>query len=94
MPAYEIMVTYDHISRGRPRDPFRCPVALAIVDAVGAYHARVRSNGYVYVKIPALRRYGFEAYRLPKAAREFVKGYDDGTLAIVAPFSFTLDTGA
>ncbi len=82
LPEVKIVVTQEHIDKGKPRDPRRCAFALACND-VFWFPARVtmeavhwdcgRSSGQVY---------------LPLEASRFIAAFDMGTP--VEPTEFVL----
>lgn len=77
-----VKVTEDHIRLGRPGLPCYCPVALAIIEAVG-FEARVHGD---YVHFPDIDDLCVD---LPRRARKFISDFDDR--AQVRPFSFQIE---
>jgi hypothetical protein len=90
MTEVTVAVTQDHISRGTPSDCGRCPVALALLDAMpGAYLAEVcwagpDARAWATVWLPRGTLTGW----LGEAAGPFIHDYDFGDP--VEPFTFTM----
>jgi hypothetical protein len=88
MRTVEISVTADHIARGEQRNCERCPIALALLEAVpyaplievNAGHADIHHLGAEHEGMPCM---------LPDEALDFIQGFDEGA-DWVGPFTFTL----
>lgn len=84
MRTVQISVTADHITRGARCDSVRCPVALAIKDAL---HLSVDvQEDLINFGIPTGM---FSPVATPQEAGHFVDEFDDGLP--VQPFTFTLE---
>lgn len=77
-----VIVTQNHIKRGRRNNSNYCPIALALKETLGLKTVSV-SDGVRFGG-------GYEGLRvrLPLKARKFIEAFDDKKL--VKPFSFTL----
>lgn len=73
-----IYVTKKDIADGQPKNPLFCPIACAANRRFGKW-VRVDSSEIRIVE---------RSYKLPPAAKKFVKDFD--SLKPVRPFSFTL----
>lgn len=79
-----ICVTADHIERGAKRNPWHCPVALAINDARLRRAARRGSARVSRTQIEI----GALTLVTPRSASRFIVAFDEGV--DVKPFSFRL----
>lgn len=77
----KIEVTQQDIDRGDCGNPFNCPIALAIKRVTG-------EDDRVYVFHEYVINLNRGYYKIPKAAQEFVKSFDNHEA--VKPFSFKL----
>ena len=82
-----VVVTTEHIERGEPENCERCPVALAIMDALPA--AGVPEVGPSQISF-RVSDYQWADIGLPPEAIDFIETFDGGT-DDVEPFSFELD---
>jgi hypothetical protein len=87
-----VRVTSDHIARGKPRNCGECPVALALIGALGDLIPEGSvvevTRTTAVVDLP-----GGEAWEaiLPAVARDFIAAFDDETLGgTYAPVEFAL----
>lgn len=82
-----IKVTQSHIDRGCRGDGQRCPVALAVAEAVNA-EVTVENDFISFVD-----DYGLHRIPTPKVVVKFIFDYDVGKpdLKPVEPFEFDLD---
>ncbi len=80
-----ISVTAEHIAKGEPENRERCPVALAIMDALPNATA-IEVTGTL---LSISHGEQFFTTRLPPKASEFVRDFDDSEP--VQPFTFDLD---
>ena len=84
----KIAVTKKHIKDGKPEDSHKCPVALAIQDALKAQGIRNSDVSVDYKEI-------FISFTIKpnKATADFIEAFDqtyDETRAKVNPFEFEL----
>lgn len=100
--AVRIKVMQEHISRGQPKSVDRCPIALAIIDALpvmdqdGDYFLSVGPRSVdVPLKVPgvgwALHRYRHFNSELPSSAQDFIKQLDAGSPPQPFEFDLTLE---
>jgi hypothetical protein len=82
-----VVVTTEHIERGEPENCERCPVALAIMDALPA--AGVPSVGPSEVAFRVADDMWTDVH-LPPEVSDFIESFDGGATDI-GPFSFDLD---
>ena len=79
-----IKVTADHIARGIKKDCSRCPVALSLMDCLGAgsvtvWHSQIHlscANGYPLT------------FKTPRSVKRFMKAFD--AMKLVGPFNFKI----
>jgi hypothetical protein len=88
-----ISVTKADIDDGRPSDPHRCPIALAIRRAVPDSDYVFMSIDYITVGVPRTdgSRYS-RIYRLTEEIGDFIYHYDNGHE--VAPFEADVEAMA
>lgn len=98
---YEIEVDSFCIKLGKPKDPWRCAVAIAIVRHIKGYDPRKeirpeyrRATALVCIKprtIAILDTLGWEnhEYRTPPEVRKFIEDFDNGRP--VSPFKFKME---
>jgi len=79
-----ICVTQEHIDRGQRADCDRCPIALAVLDALG----NPEGSSFIQVSLWNVFAGRDTVFRLPGAAREFISDFDNRRN--VRPFRFTL----
>lgn len=77
----KIAVTQAHIDAGEKQQCYRCPIALAIKDAVPLLA--------VEVAIHEARIGGVYCF-LPHEARQFIRAFDEYGCLFVRPFEFDL----
>jgi hypothetical protein len=82
-----INVTAEHIARGEPENCERCPVALAIMDALPGAGVPEVGPSQVTFRVADDKWADID---LPQAAGDFIETFDGGT-ADVEPFTFDLD---
>ena len=87
MRTAEIPVTARHIACGVPKNCLRCPIALAILDAVPDIPEFEVNENHVHYFIPDTSE--FLTVPLDASAQEFIVTFDDGVE--VEPFTFTLE---
>jgi hypothetical protein len=89
MTAITVTVTAAHIARGTREDSGKCPVALAIRDAIpGCGAVAVDASDIGIRPEPGNRWVHFAA---PASVAGFVWDFDDDGPEAVGPFTFTLD---
>ena len=76
-----VHVTADHITRGTPKDIYKCPVALALEDA--GYEVAVDTATLTF------ERTG-DWVRSPRAVERFIIVFDMDGAAAVQPFTFEI----
>lgn len=85
MRTVEITVTAEHIAAGKQCDCVKCPVALAIKDALHPLSIDVQSD-LINFGLPGGR---YSPVHPPEEVSYFVDEFDDGLP--VEPFTFTLE---
>ena len=85
MHRVPIRVSSMHIATGRAGDCYACPVALALMEAVGGEWAVSDAMGVI---VAQELRTGFQT-KLPHPVLRFVSDFDSART--VQPFSFDLD---
>jgi hypothetical protein len=86
MKTLTVNVTSGHIARGNRQHARRCPVAIAIREALPAWSLFRKLTVSV---APCTARAGFQVGRLPRPAQNFISNFD--ARFSVEPFTFTLD---
>lgn len=81
MPTIRVDVRQDHITKGKLQNGSRCPLALALQEAL--------QDPRMQVFCHMATRDRLTRYRLPKKACDFYHSFDRGDR--VSPFSFDLD---
>ena len=80
-----IKVTAEHIANGVQADYQKCPIALAIVEQLGACELWVGCQSGHY-RVDNL----YQPFFLPDSAAVFVECFDRGGARAVEPFEFEL----
>lgn len=76
-----IEVKQEHIAKGRRQSCYKCPIALAISEAMNVENPEVGSGRV---------RIGDVYYWLPSEAKDFINRFDAKYPPAVGPFSFEL----
>jgi hypothetical protein len=89
----KIQVTQDHINAGKKEDCQKCPIALAIAEAIPNIHVSVFGKLSSVCNAPAEFRQAYIrldgiGYRLPQEASDFIDDFDYSRE--VRPFEFKL----
>ncbi len=85
MSLAAITVTAEHIARGQLRDCSKCPVALALHDAIPHVSDIEVEADHVTFRLGCRT----EAYLLPPEARDFIEAFDNQE-AEYGPFTFEM----
>lgn len=89
-----IKVTKEHIKSGCRHNPSTCPVALAIIDAMGHSADNYSiSVGTGRATLWDLTEYNDRYFELPLIARKFIENFDAGGLRkwlFARPFEFEI----
>ena len=91
MTILNITIIQDDIEKGKPRDPFNDPIALAArreIEAQGIECTVQSGVSYIFFTRPDTK---VKAIFLPEKALEFMRCFDDGLSEYIKPFTFIIE---